>query len=411
MFADYQRAGPETRGFWWSCCVALAALAVSALLTVSAYVLLSTDAGAYRSGDISTATAPRVIHGGDLVARIGTTRADTKTSLELTQLAGDRAILTQHLALPARDYDFLQYRISGRNPSQSIYLIWRTDTNPRQIYNLRLSWSGETAETVRLAGHPDWQGSVTEIGLDIYGELRGQPMVIRDLTLLPGSVTALLASIWSKWSAFSGWSQKSINYLGDPGSPFPTPVEAAATWAGLAIALLLLARAPQRGQSSLILGITILVPWIALDMLWQRELNTQEAETDYLFKGKTMHERHLADEDRDIYAYANRLKTDVLPNTPSRILILHDSDEHDYVRLKTQYHLLPHNIYNYGRYPETRGLRPGDFVLVLGTVPGLSFDEASRKLAWGAGQQLGAKLLDRDARGTLLQIVPHESND
>ena len=71
-----------------------------------------------------------------------------------------------------------------------------------------------------------------------------------------------------------------------------------------------------------------------------------------LFSGKTMHERHLADEDSEFYSYAKRLKAEVLPAKPSRIFILHESLEHDYERLKTQFYLLPHNIYNYGRFPQ-----------------------------------------------------------
>lgn len=401
-FADHSPKEQVYHGLWWSCSLALAALAVSALLLICAYMLLSPDARVYHAdGGVNSA---RVINAADLITRIGAADAHDATGLAVTRLAGDRAIFTQHLTLQARDYDFLQYSMAGRNPGQRIYLIWRTAENPADIFNQALSWSEDKTSTVRLQGHPDWQGTITEVGLDIYGELRGQPLIISDFEFLPGSISGLLSTIWTQWTAFTGWSQKSINYLGSPRSELPTATEAAAAWTALAIILLYLARAPGRAQPLVILGVTILVPWLSLDLLWQRELNTQQAETRYLFSGKTMHERHLADEDSDIYRYTNRLKASVLPQTPSRLFILHDSVGHDYERLKTQYYLLPHNIYNYGRFPKVKSLVQGDFILVLGTIPGVSYSEGSQKLTWGKGQQLQARLLDRDERGLLLVV-------
>jgi hypothetical protein len=404
-FADQSPKVQANHRFWWSCLLALAALATGALLLVSAYILLSPEARAYRAGDGANTTVAWAINTDDLITRIGAAQAGDNGGLEVTRLEGDRALLTRRLTLQARDYNFLQYSIVGRNPGQRIYLIWRTAKNPTEMFSQPLSWSGDKASTVRLAEHPDWQGSITEIGLDIYGELRGQPLVISNLQLLPGSVASLLANIWSQWTAFTGWSQKSINRLGNPRSELPSATEAAAVWTALAMILLYLARAHRRGETLLMLGVTILIPWLTLDLLWQHELNTQQSETRYLFSGKTMQERHLADEDSDIYRYANRLKTSVLPETPSRLFILHDSVEHDYARLKTQFYLLPHNIYNYGRFPKKQFLSKGDFILVLGTIPGLKYNESSETLAWGKGQQLQARLLDRDERGMLLMVA------
>ena len=117
-----------------------------------------------------------------------------------------------------------------------------------------------------------------------------------------------------------------------------------------------------------------------------------------------MDERHLADEDSEIYSYAKRLKTEVLPAKPSRIFILHESLEHDYDRLKTQFYLLPHNIYNYGRFPEKQAVANGDYILVMGTIPGLTYNEATGKLQWKEGQNLDVTLLDRSERGLLFTI-------
>ncbi len=395
----------------WSFGMALGGLGIGALLLLSAYILLSPALESYRSDHKQHTSSTLAIPGSDLSARMGTATENPDKSLTLSRLAGDRAILTRHLTLQAQDYDFLQYQLSNRNPSQTIYLIWRTAAKPAEVFNVRLGWSGDDMTTIRLAENPNWQGTITEIGLDIYGDLRGEPLVISDLHLLPGGVTELLSAIWSDWTAFTGWTQKSINFQGNPGAILPTPTEAAAAWAGLTLALLLLTRSPIRGQPRVIIGVALLVTWFALDMLWQRELNIQFDETRYLFDGKTMDERHLVDQDSAIYRYAKRLKEEVLPAAPSRVFILHDSAGHNYERLKTQYYLLPHNIYNYGQYPLVNAIRPGDFILMLGDIPGLSYQHALGLLAWGESSTLKVSPLDSDKKGQLFRVTKKASSD
>lgn len=122
---------------------------------------------------------------------------------------------------------------------------------------------------------------------------------------------------------------------------------------------------------------------VGLYLLWQGELETQLNETTYLFAGKTQHEKHLAETDSELYSYAQHLKGEVLPKPCVRIFLLHNSRGHNYTRLRTQLHLLPHNIYNYGRRPQIKHTRPGDYILVLGTIPGLNFNPKRSILTWG----------------------------
>jgi hypothetical protein len=86
--------------------------------------------------------------------------------------------------------------------------------------------------------------------------------------------------------------------------------------------------------------------------------------------------------------------------------------EHNYERLKTQYYLLPHNSYNYGRTPPLDAIRPGDFILVLGDIPGLRYQQALGQLAWGTAETLAVALVDEDKMGMLLEVkVKHSSVD
>jgi hypothetical protein len=83
---------------------------------------------------------------------------------------------------------------------------------------------------------------------------------------------------------------------------------------------------------------------------------------------------------------------------------LHDSDGHDYERLKTQYYLLPHNIYNYGRFPIAGSAQQGDFILVLGNISGIEYNQYKGQLRWDDSDFLDVTLLDSDAKGELFAI-------
>ena len=73
-------------------------------------------------------------------------------------------------------------------------------------------------------------------------------------------------------------------------------------------------------------------------------------------------------------------------------------------RLRLQYHLLPHNVYNFGQYPPAGAAVAGDFILVLGAIPGLSFDEREQVLRWPDERPLPAVALDRSRSGVLYRV-------
>jgi hypothetical protein len=75
-----------------------------------------------------------------------------------------------------------------------------------------------------------------------------------------------------------------------------------------------------------------------------------------------------------------------------------------YTRLKAQFYLLPHNIFNYDRFPRKRSSRVGDYILVLGTVNGLEFSPATSTLAW-RGKSLPVKLVDSRPDGNLYKVI------
>jgi len=386
--------------------LALASAALALLLLVMAYYSVQVPEGANTSHS-------KTIAGKELSTVMGTT-VISGNALEVTELKNhddkQHVLATVRTTLRADNYPFLSYQIRGWHTGMRINFIWRTAENPRGLSTVPLNRNLAGTSTFNLAGQDNWNGKITEVGLHLVGELRDVPLEISELKLEPHGWQNTVAAIWSEWTAFRGWRGTSINFLqgtpGPAGSATLSPTLATALWCGLSLLLLYVFGAIRRSHKLISYGTTILVPWIALDLLWQNELSTQLKETRHLFSGKSMHEKHQADRDSHIYSYAKRLKEEVLPDAVSRIFILHDSEGHNYDRLKVQYYLLPHNIYNYGRIPPGKAVEPGDFVLLLGDTPDLTYRKDRGQLVWGKHKSLKVVPVDSDRRGQLYKVVP-----
>lgn len=105
----------------------------------------------------------------------------------------------------------------------------------------------------------------------------------------------------------------------------------------------------------------------------------------------------------NLYVYAKRLKGNYLPKNPVRVFIL-SHKWRDFTRLRLMYYLLPHNIYNYGRYPNPKLIKNGDYVLVLSPSKGISYSERDNLIHYGEHGTLKATLVDEALQGTLYKI-------
>jgi hypothetical protein len=386
---------------------AVLALAASALLLFVIFVL-------YVNSRIP-ATTERVelvsIPGKSMQAVVGS-----------AQVAGDALAITAYHAeagelsavavwrgrVEAADYPLLAYQIDTVFPGPELKLIWRTAGDPGVLHNTKLSSSGNGLLWLDLSRNPEWQGTVVELGIYAFANAADDALSINHLSLEPLGWRGALASHWSDWTAFRGWSTRSINFLyGTVDEHALSPVMVAAAWSALAVGLLLIGGLFAGGLSPGALLAVLLVPWIAVDLLWQKELMSQLTLTRHQFAGKTVREKHLADIDGPIYRYITRLKDEVLPKTPSRILVLHDSQGHNYERLKAQYYLLPHQVFNFGRKPPQTGLHTIDYILLLGEVPGLEFDAQTSRLVWKHGKRwLRVEQVDSEPMGALFRVLP-----
>jgi hypothetical protein len=391
----------ENRLFLRSLGKSLLSLAVSAALLIPLFSLYANFHIPAGTGEQDTMTVP-----GKYFRQIVGAAQRYGDALHITDFERrngvDNAIVTFYTSFSADDYPVLSYQITGRHPELRVNLMWRTVENPTELQLSELPWNGDKRSTLLLHSHPEWRGRISEIGLWVKGELRGNPLEVSQLELQTRSWSGTLGSVWSQWTAYRGWTQSSINHLRwTIDKDTLSPALALAAWAGVALILLAGRGLCTKRHDISSFAAVLLIPWIVQDLLWQHQLSAQLKETRYLFGGKSTHEKHLVDIDKGIYRYTQRLKGQVLPAHPSRVFILHDSERQHFERLKVQYYLLPNNVYNFGKTPPDNAITPGDYILILGDLPDTDYRKESGALVWSGGKSIAVDLIDSDRRGTL----------
>jgi hypothetical protein len=389
---------------------AIVALAVSALILVLALLgYVQYVEGARAAG--ATRVEPLDIPGESLQLVYGTGRA-VNGALEITGYQasdeGQIAIAVRRGAFSAEDFPLLRFGLDTDPGGPQVDLLWRLASEPGMVKSMPLSDTDAGSAWVDLARNPDWHGRVLEIGFYVTADDAGESVSLAHLTLEPRSGWGVLGSHWHDWTAYRGWSVRSINFLyGAVNADSLSPVVAAAAWSALAVVLLgVAALRSGRANGGAVLAV-LLLAWIALDMLWQHELGAQLASTRQQFAGKTQEEKHLADIDSAMYRYIQHLKREVLPAQVSRIVILHNSKGHNFDRLKAQYYLLPNNSFNFGRVPPGERLHDVDYVLVLGDVPEVEFKPDAGSLQWKHGRRsLSVQRVDSAPMGSLYRVLP-----
>jgi hypothetical protein len=215
-----------------------------------------------------------------------------------------------------------------------------------------------------------------------------------------------LGSLLTQWAGFRSFDQATINRLAATFSVgAPSPLMVAALWAAVSLLFVLVAGLLGKAAPRVTWLLVVLMTWVALDLLWQRQLSAQLQLSQHLFQGRSMAERHERDFDSALYDYAQQLKSGGLPATPARLFILHNSRGHNFQRLKLQYYLLPHNIYNLDTLPPAGAVREGDYILALVPVPGLEFHAGRSLLRWGGGDPVPATLEHTHPMGKLFRLA------
>jgi hypothetical protein len=378
--------------------IALVVLATSALILTALILAFYPQAGSSNASDKTIC--------GIRFSVISGSAEKTSGGPVLTGLDPDgHAMLSCPIRADTKDYAFIQYTITGRSAGQKIFLWWRTREDPDALSDTELHWNGTGPTTINLGNNEAWQGHITELVVEVFGDLRGRPLAFVELELKPYSRGAVLSTIWSDWVTFRGWTQKSINSLtGVQDGSFISPTVSMASWLALSVLLWAAIYLKIRSHNPIGYATSLLVPWFALDMLWQLELSTQLDETRTLFADKTQQEKHQADRDGELYSYATYLKEQVLPKPGAKIVLLHDSEPADYRRLKAQFYLFPHNTFNFLRFPPAGEPLEAEYIWALGEIEGLGFSPKTNTLQW-QDNELAVQRVDVHPLGALYRIA------
>jgi len=398
------------RSFLLSFSVAILALILSMGLLLSAFILSENRA----SGSVEASDAVIAIPAASLSQLVGSAVArDGRLAITGYQPQGGQhhAIAVWRGRFDAQTYSTLRFHLDSESPHPTVNLTWRSEEDPQAVHSTPLDASMDPSTAlVDLGDHPQWKGAIVELGVYVIAQRANQKMTIGDLQVGKGSWRTALEGRWKDWTHFRGWSQRSINYLyGTQVDRDTSPAVVFALWCGLAAVIAyLLTRLFRSLAQRTFAGVTFLcivfIVWVALDLLWQSQLDAQVASSRITFGGKSVIQKHEADFDAPYFRYAAHLKQTFLPQNPARMFIVHEAITHDFERLKMQYYLLPHNSYNFRKGPSSTLFRKGDYVLVLGEQDYPRYDQSSQKLRWEHGKKLRVRVVDEHAMGTLYQV-------
>ncbi|MFT6680865.1 MAG: hypothetical protein ACJAQ8_001170 [Haliea salexigens] len=265
---------------------------------------------------------------------------------ELAEIAPeDHAVLIHRRLFQADQFPFLRYHIEGRNPALRVMLFWQRADAPGENHLAELDYSGDGPQLHNLLRNEEWRGTITELAVGFFGDLRGGAVKLHGVELEPYSHSGILQAVWAEWTAFAPWTQSSINvHRGVPRGALMYPVLATAIWLATSILVVLLLRQitrPNNQLSPLWLPAILAtgLAWAFLDGLWLKQLFRQNDETRHLFAGKTLHEKKLADWDGEYYRGVESIK-ELASNHTNDVIILYQ-EGHGAMAQRMRFHLLP----------------------------------------------------------------------
>jgi hypothetical protein len=331
----------------------------------------------------------------------------TRFVVQATDAAGLAIVALDLPALRASDYRRMRWTLSSAQADIALATLWRTDYATGRINSAPLESSNEGAQALLTPGEHNWIGRIGGIALTVRGTLR-QPVIIESVSVDPMGAADVVADRMRDWFAFTPWNGLSINaaFGGPPEQSVWLPL-AAAIVALTAIALCVAWRRWRTGDAHPSFPLTIIAivasAWITLDTRWLWARLQQTEATAAIFSGKSPREKHLADLDGNVYAFAEQIRAK-LPQTPARIYVTGDDQ---YSRGRLAYHLYPHNAYvdySGGTLPSPAQCKPGEYIVVF-QRRGVQYDPARQMLRWDDQPPLRAELLRAEDGSALFKLL------
>lgn len=312
-------------------------------------------------------------------------------------------LVTLNTDFRSSDYRAIAWVAVDIPDDADVRLLWRTDYAPARLNSSPVAVAAGRLRPLVVAGDPEWVGRITGLALTIRGAI-AQPIRIRGVAARPLGAPELLADRFREWTAPEGWSGASINSVtgGADIQNLPLPALLAAAVAMAALLAFVVTRGAARSRLPLLVATSFIVAWMLLDARWAWDLARQARDTGQRYAGKDWRERHLAAEDGPLFAFIEKVRTQ-LPATPARVFVAADAH---YFRSRGAYHLYPHNVYfdpYANTFPPGARLRPGDYVVVY-QRRGMQFDPGAKRLRWDGGAPVAADMLLAEGGGALFRI-------
>lgn len=333
----------------------------------------------YAEVPLDTGVSPESIPGMGFRVEGGPASFTPGMGLALGELNRGRAVFLTEALLDVDAYPLVRLDLAGVHPDLGVTLAWRPMQPGAAWHELALHRGAAEVTWHQLAGQPGWQGRILELAVEVRGRHAFAPIELRSLALYPATRSDLARLLWQDWRVMQPWRQGSANHYRGALEHTPLmPVPVVTAWLLLALVLFRVGlhrrRLPVQAWLPAVMGM-VLVAWLAVDAVWQLRLTEQVAATRERFGGLDQAERRSREEDAFLQRHAHQVLEQLQPHRGQRVFILRESVQHEYNRLRLQYHLLPLNVYNFGQtLPLPAHGRPGDHVIVLDQPPGVAFD-------------------------------------
>lgn len=302
----------------------------------------------------------------------------------------------------AEDWPYLALDIAGLEASDRLSFYWQLPGRG-ELAGIRLGGLLPGAPcVVDLRADPRWRGPIMAQGFMAAGS--GDPLEIHRPRLLAEGPTAAWAAAACEWLSFQPWSQRSGNFtlssrLSERGWLLP----ALAAWAGLALGLWFGLRSLARGRLAAGWLLIPLVAWAVADLRWLANGWMQLEDTASQYAGLSIDQRVLAGSDAALSRFIEGLKQRHLPLEPTNIFILADAGQR-YLKLRAQYHLLPHRVFAFNETPSQAYARHGGYLLMLNKPPDLKRDIVHGWLLRDREVVLKTELLEKSPWGDFYRL-------
>ncbi|MFC1605640.1 hypothetical protein ACFL33_02105 [Pseudomonadota bacterium] len=301
----------------------------------------------------------------------------------------------------ADEFRFLHVTLDRLAAGEAPSFFWRRSEAPADLIQLRLRESGDLL--IDLSGRTDWRGEITELGF-LFHDDGGPAIAFGPTTLEPDRLALRLRLMWNGWTAFEHWTQKSVNFLfgGAPDQAVHLPL-VLIIWIGLTLgfmALIAVLGGKRSGKEFMVGGAVIFIlAWMVLDLRWTANSVRQLEQTRSTYWGVDESEKQRRGLDGEIYEYIERLKREVLPEQPARILIVGDEDTVEYALQRAKYHLLPHSVYATREFPDFLSTNSMDYLVFFAPL-----ERLARIPGFQSEWNVMFSIVDRDNLGTVFQI-------